>query len=77
MMKFDAKLKLTALPCWKCGGALYQVDPPLRGWEYYCDACGMLTATRSQLDQAMAKKDPEALGIVAGIPCKMTIKEAK
>lgn len=65
------RMSLTGFPCWKCGGRLWRLDPPVYGWSYHCETCQHLTAPRHELDAAMASKSDDAVGIVAAVPCRI------
>jgi hypothetical protein len=69
------KLNMTrsAHPCIRCGSMLWKIEPDIHGWEYYCQGCKVLTAPPYELADAMRTKDPDALGIVFAIPCKIEI----
>ena len=55
-------------PCWRCGGALVELRPPLRGWRFYCPQCEHMTAPRAELDAAVAAKPADAIGVVSAWP---------
>jgi hypothetical protein len=65
------RLVPTNEPCWRCGGDLDRVDPPLDGWEYHCQKCQHLTSPGSKLKAAMAGKPKESAGIVAAVKCEI------
>jgi len=64
-------------PCWKCGGLLVEIRPPIHDWRFYCRRCEMLTSPRAELDAAMATKPEDAIGIVASWPVTLEIEPAR
>ena len=58
--------------CWRCGTALWRLDPPAPGaWPYDCPACQHLTMTRTAAEQALrdlAVQSPTAIGVVVAWP---------
>jgi hypothetical protein len=65
-------------PCWRCGTALWRLDPPAPGaWQYYCAACQFLTMTRAAAEQALrdlAVQSPTAVGVVVAWPYRLQLQ---
>ena len=61
--------------CWRCGTALWRLDPPAPGaWQYYCPACEHLTMTRAAAEQALRDlpvQEPAAIGVIAAWPYRL------
>ncbi len=63
----------TAHACWKCGRALWRIDPAIGGWTYYCQTCQHLTSTQAELESAMAAKPKGSVGIVSAVKCRIEV----
>ena len=59
-------------PCWRCGTALWRLDPPAPGgWTFYCPTCQHLTMTRAAAEQALRDlpgQSPSAIGVIVAWP---------
>ena len=55
--------------CWRCGGSLWRLEPPVQGsWRYYCRTCQHLTVTRVEAERALCEMPPDAVGVVVSVP---------
>jgi hypothetical protein len=65
-------------PCWRCGTALWRLDPPAPGaWKYYCPACEHLTMTRAAAEQALRdlpSQSPSAIGVIVAWPYPLRLQ---
>lgn len=70
------KLTATRFACWKCGSALWKLEPEVDGWKYHCQKCQMLTSPSHEIAAARDALPPDAAGILAGIPCRIEMEPA-
>lgn len=63
----------TEAKCWKCGGFLWRLEPPVQGWPLYCPDCKHLTDTMDTLATKLAQAPPHAIGIVSAVDYPLTL----
>jgi hypothetical protein len=60
-------------PCWRCGGPLVRLEPPLEGWPYYCPRCEQLTITAAQCDALWRSIGGGAIGAVVAVTRRLRV----
>jgi hypothetical protein len=60
--------------CWRCGGRLWRLEPPVQGdWCFYCPAGQHLTLTRAEADQALPALPAGAVGVLVAWPYPLVL----
>jgi ribosomal protein S27AE len=67
----ETRLTPTNHPCWKCGGMLAALDPPVSGWRFHCGRCRHLTSPRADLGRALAERPEGSAGVVSAVACRI------
>ena len=63
--------------CWRCGGRLWRLEPPVQGsWRCYCPTCEHLTVPRPAADAALRTPPPGAVGVVIAVPYPLRLQGA-
>lgn len=75
MENMQVRVSLTIHRCYKCGGKLHKIQPPLYGWSYHCQGCQHLTSTVPEIQKAMLDKPEKTIGVVCAVPCRIEISE--
>ena len=73
----DHAVYASEAPCWKCGGLLVEIRPPIHDWRFYCRRCEHMTSPRAELEAAMDAKPVDAIGIVSAWPVTLEIEPAR
>jgi hypothetical protein len=62
-------------PCWRCGTALWRLDPPApSGWQYYCAACQHLTMTRAAAEHALRDLAGPSIVVLVSWPYRLHLQ---
>jgi len=60
--------------CYLGGHRLVRLDPPLHGWEFYCDTCQAMVITAAELTAHNAEPEDGAIGYVCALPLKERLR---
>ena len=61
--------------CCQCGAELWNIDPPIEGWQYYCPKCSILTCPAKELEERLRQLPEGAIGVVSAVPFKLELIE--
>jgi hypothetical protein len=65
-------------PCWRCGAALWRLDPPAPGgWTFYCPTCQYLVMTRAAAEHALRDLAGPSLGVLVSWPYRLHLQPQK